>query len=493
LENGAWRAELALPAPWRAEGLPPEADGDYQISLWLPASGDRAAQQLLLRRFQVAVHGPRLEWALPDGGLLAPGPDGSLLLGLFVSDPNGLAGLSGELLLENGQRRPLEFLPDAEPGSARLRLEPADSALLARLSVRASDSAGADNAVEFGPLRVAIVPGFEPARVLNVPQVSAPGGPWLSQPRPSAPMRKLSANPAPYLFGGRGDALENELFREANLPAFQPDERQGLPRAWAIELPPGTLPAFLLDEREVSAAEFLAFVDATDGWQEPRWWPAGATPGNAARRHALGAQLAAGAPDLPATGMSWEEAAAYAAWCGKRLPTWAEFEYALRGGTRYRPYASYEEALGLPAAELPERLFAGFAAAPKAPRAVEQGADRCPDSGHLGLSGNVAEWTATPVWFDLPISGRPPTPRQAILERLPAFLDPTWALVHPEPREFWVAGGRFDGRDFDFSAATSLPRQRGEPGIGMRCALSMQTYLERFSARLAAAAAPEGR
>ncbi|GAA4200053.1 ergothioneine biosynthesis protein EgtB [Actinocatenispora rupis] len=114
---------------------------------------------------------------------------------------------------------------------------------------------------------------------------------------------------------------------------------------WALdnERPGHTvdLPAYAIDAVPVTNRRYAEFV-ADGGYDEPRWWTA---DGWAHRReagltmpmhwHGDGTATRFGRrtdlpPDEPVLHVCWYEAAAFAAWAGRRLPTEAEWEKAAR-------------------------------------------------------------------------------------------------------------------------------------------------------------------
>ena len=106
----------------------------------------------------------------------------------------------------------------------------------------------------------------------------------------------------------------------------------------AAERPPHyrDVAAFLMDRTPVTNAEFGEFVDATGHVTTAErvgagWGYAGgdyaALPGVNWRTYATPDR-----DDHPVVLVSWEDAAAFAAWAGKRLPTEAEWEYAAGAG-----------------------------------------------------------------------------------------------------------------------------------------------------------------
>jgi predicted esterase len=150
---------------------------------------------------------------------------------------------------------------------------------------------------------------------------------------------------------------------------------------------------FFLGRYEVTNAEYKAFVDA-GGYRKPELWDPIVVKGRALRfEEAMarfvdrtgrtgpstweGGDYAEGEGDFPVSGVSWYEAAAYARFVRRELPTSHHWQQALANAMF--PWL------------LPASNFAG-----KGPRRVSE-SRAMSQYGAFDMTGNVREWTSTAI------------------------------------------------------------------------------------------------
>jgi eukaryotic-like serine/threonine-protein kinase len=224
---------------------------------------------------------------------------------------------------------------------------------------------------------------------------------------------------------------------------------------------PVALHDFFIDAYEVTNAQFREFVVA-GGYADARYWRHpfhldGRTlpfaeavrrfvdrTGLPAPRAWSGQEIPAGLERHPVTGVTWYEAAAYAEWARKRLPSVFEWEKAARDGQ-----ITHFEYMFMPwGLADPTRGVAG--------RANFGGRGTIPVDGHAGgisahgaynMAGNVEEWVANPRGRERVVTGG-------------AWDDPMYVFPN-----FLTVSGFHASASLGFRTARSLPGTTGDPGV----------------------------
>jgi eukaryotic-like serine/threonine-protein kinase len=212
--------------------------------------------------------------------------------------------------------------------------------------------------------------------------------------------------------------------KSAEVPGEVPGQIQGMiyiPAGSFLSGPnktPVSLPAFYIDEAEVSNAEFVDYCKIQ------------------------GCAMPEGAPDLPVVRVTVEQARAYAAWAGKRLPSALEWERAARG----------TEGSVFPWGDAGDKSLANIAG-----KALKPAKSYAAYHGAYQMAGNAWEMVEGNV-----------TPSAEAVKSFSSLKPPATAL------EKWITmrGGSFNtpleaAVAYEFAA---IPERFSSSDIGFRCA-----------------------
>ena len=473
---GGTPVAIEIPKPWEVGPKElPTRDGTYRVVVeGTDAAGNEAVPAQIA--IEAAVDGPELELTRPASRVTwTRGDSGGFEIQVVARDPNGVSDVRGVVRREGASDVPFHLRATGDPRRDEVSVWTGgvsfDEAWAnAVVEVRLAAEDGAGTLAETTEAReIGSVDRVFPLRI----GVEFDGAPVES-------LRLVEGNSTmPYLFGGRVDAEEERVYATAGLPPYN---TLSTARSWRIPYEAHEIKSFYLDEREVSVAQYLAFVRTPGGYATGANWPTNSPP-DERRRKLLEHVLSSMSQDLPVVDVTWEEASAYAHWTGKRLPSLVEWEYAVRGGTKYRPFAS----AGDPP-RAPRRGDVNFdpeGAGDGAPWPCSQGGD-VTETGVRDLSGNVAEWTATPASYLVGSAAAVSYPAHA-LEHREAFLDPRKDAMSESMERFWVAGGSFRSARADFMTVDRRARTWHGDSVGFRCAADVEI------ATVAAESAEKGR
>jgi serine/threonine protein kinase/formylglycine-generating enzyme required for sulfatase activity/predicted esterase len=199
---------------------------------------------------------------------------------------------------------------------------------------------------------------------------------------------------------------------------------------------------FVKDGREVEWDKAMTLMVDRTGLPGPREWSNQNPPD--------------GKADHPVTGVTWYEAAAYAAFRGKRLPTAFQWEKAARGGlgpaagVTFMPWGAF-----YPGDTLAHRANFGTGTVPVASN--EFGVSRV---GAYNMAGNVSEWTMNDS-------------SEGYLATGGSWGDPTYTFA-----QYGGRPGFFSSEKLGFRLAQNAPGATGDQG-GSRIEIAQEipTYL----------------
>jgi len=195
------------------------------------------------------------------------------------------------------------------------------------------------------------------------------------------------------------------------------------------------LPAFFIDRTEVTNAAYKNFVDTT-GHKAPSNWTAGSFP--------------QGLDAFPVTGVTWQDAADYAAWAGKRLPSEAEWEAAARGADgRIYPWGNAFRSGVANIKAKPDKPTAEQY--PTGIKETGRFAEGASPTGAMDMIGNAWEWVA---------------------DEIKVYPGNTESKLELEPGSTYrvIRGGAYDGSEVnDATYRGYLEATRPYPKVGFRC------------------------